>query len=258
MDTDGYNSRNVAINMALFQRLRFYHMCHPNTKRIFGYNIYWLSCVTICLFVQTLVIFGTTGLFVKMEDALLQLDSIDIFTHILVIINFYICLWKTTVILYKTDEIWDVIKVSQINFFTSEYCTRNINILLECRNRTIKLTNFYSILVICVGFQWAIYPAMVMLFKNHNADYRKRNIFDLQYPYITLHAYNQYFFVFYAIEFLIIVYLMYTTIMVDTFLMSFCWNIMAQYKILYRAFEDIGNEDTSRIGKDNKPGYVNS
>lgn len=251
MDTDGYNSRNVAINLALLQRLRFYHVCDPNSKRIFGYNVYWLSCVLICLFVQSLVIFGTTGLFVKMEDTLLQLGSIDIFTNILVITNFYVCLWKTTVMLYKPNEIWDVIKVSRINFFTSEYCTRNIKILFECRNRTIKLTNFYSFLVFFVGFQWAVYPIMVLLFKNYNKDYRMKNIFDMQYPFITLHAYNQYFYVFYVNEFLIILYLMYTTAMIDTFLMSFCWIIMAQYKILYRAFEDIGNKDTSQIGKDN-------
>lgn len=79
-------------------------------------------------------------------------------------------------------------------------------------------------------------------------DQRKQNIINMPLP-VTVHTFNQYFIIFYIFETFMSVYLMYGLVMIDMYLLSFGWVVIAQYKVLALTFKGIGHEVTPQIGK---------
>ncbi|CAH1710664.1 unnamed protein product [Aphis gossypii] len=237
---------NVAINIKLYKLLRFYHLFDPNSTDIFGYHFYRFTGIFITVFIQLFVLFGLLGCFMEMEDTI---NDIEQFIFIFVNLSNFLSVMKLCVFTYKAKNTWDLFDVTCIHFLKSEKCCKYRNEILEkVRNKSIKLTNFIFGFATMTFIIWTIYPLVVNLFlikTDQNNLQRYQNIFNMRYP-VTINTYNQYYFFFYTIEMIMGFFILYNSILIDTFLVSFCWVLIAQYEILSEAFGSIEYKDNTK------------
>jgi len=82
-----------------------------------------------------------------------------------------------------------------------------------------------------------------------NTAHRHKNIINIKFP-VTVKTYNNYYFVFYLMEVAVGFCIVYGSVLIDAYLMSFCWIISAQYQSVTKAFTTFGyNEQGSPKGE---------
>lgn len=242
---DHLNIQDVAINLELLKRYRFYQSFDPNGQKVFGVNQYRLFCIIFTMIAQLVVIYATFGYFVEMDDSV---SDVEYCLIIGIQLQCYVGLAMISVLFYNSKVIWETFDVVRLNFLTSLLCRKNVKILKESRERSIKFTNYYVILPFAVTIQWLIFPfTYKMFFDSENINHRPQNIFNLRFP-VTLCTYNKYFAVFYIMEMIIGIFFCYFLSMIDVLFMSLCWAISAQYDVLARTLERFGQENDRQIG----------
>lgn len=231
---ESLNEDEVLINLSLFKRNRFYHLFDPNSKKIFNYNAYRIYNIVFIAIIQACYVISGIELYMEMDSV----DDVNVLQILFIYFNNILCLLKITVFIYKADQIWDFIDLTRLDFLTSARCLDNERILNKCRDTLIKITNFCYIMALMVFFIWLIFPLMI----EKNLDERRQNIFNMLFP-VSTNKYNQYFYIFYVLEIMMGWFIVYYMMMIDIFIVTFCWVTIIQYKILGRAFENIGYED---------------
>lgn len=231
---ESLNEDEVLINLSLFKRNRFYHLFDPNSKKIFNYNAYRIYNIVFIVIIQACYVISGIELYMEMDSV----DDINVMQILFVFFNNILSLLKITVFIYKADQIWDFIDLTRLDLLTSARCRDNERILNKCRDTLIKITNFCYIMGLMVFVIWLIFPLMI----EKNLDERRQNIFNMLYP-VSTNKYNQYFYIFYVLEIMMGWFIFYYTMMIDIFIVTFCWVSIIQYEILGRAFENIGYED---------------
>jgi len=243
---DKLRVEEVAINLELMKRSRFYHILNPNGTKVFNCHAYRLLLFLYGFIVNCVVVYSTLGFFIGTDDTL---SFADFFSVIFVLINFFLCYWRICIFLYNVNSIHDVFSVSRFDLLKSKHCRKNVNVLNGYRDRSIKITNYFVLFSSTVMMQWILYPLRAIAFtRPENENSRFQNIMNLRFP-VSTNTYNQYFFGFYLIEVVVSIFIMYAMIMPDIFLMSVCWAIIAQQEVLTRAFKNVGHEDNSQMGK---------
>lgn len=58
--------KNYAINFTLFKMTGAYQMVDPNTKKLFGFNIFNFVIITIIIFITIVTILGLNGFFSRL------------------------------------------------------------------------------------------------------------------------------------------------------------------------------------------------
>jgi len=239
-----FEVNDVAIDISLYKLLRFYHVFDPSSSKIFGFHFYRFTGILLTVFIQSCVLFGLSGFFMEMEDTL---NYIELFEFVFVNLSNFLSVLKICIFIYKANDTWDLFEVTHTHFLKSEQCCKYRDEVLEkVRKKSIKLTNFIFGFAFMTFVIWMIYPLAVnffMLATDQINNQRYQNIFNMRYP-VTIKTYNQYYFVFYGIEVIMGAFILYNSILIDTFLVSFCWVIIAQYEILTSAFGNIGDEAT--------------
>ncbi|XP_025191437.1 uncharacterized protein LOC112591739 [Melanaphis sacchari] len=231
-------AEDFVINFELMKRFRFYDIFKPN-----GSKIYRLLLLYYGVFVNCIVVYSSLGFFVKMEDTL---SYSDYFTIIFAMISIFLCSWRFYIFLSNVEIIYDLSNVTRFNFLKSKDCCKNINILCGYRDRVIKITNHFSLFSLIVMSQWILFALVRSAFTSpEDENIRQQNILNLRFP-ISIHTYNQYYFILYLTELVISVFVAYVMILSDILLMSWCWSIIAQQEVLSQAFRKIGLEDNSQ------------
>lgn len=232
----------VSINLALFKRYRFYHIFDPNSPKILNYNIYKLVNIVFIVIVTIFTIYSTLGFVIETGDTV---DSIDITLTMFIYTVTALSFLKICVFLYKADHVWDLFDFTRLDFMTSNRCQDYIAVLHKYRNVSIKITNVFQNYFTGVFVTWLFAPLIFNTFIGiDNPNQRYQNIFNLRYP-VNTSFYNQNFNVFYLIEIALGLFILYYSVIVDNFLISMCLSTIAQYEVLYLAFESIGHEDKS-------------
>lgn len=238
-------AEEFAINLKLMKRSRSYQIFNPNGPKIFNCNAYRLLLVLLLVLVNCNVVYSALGFFVEMEDTLSYIDSSVI---IFVMINIFLCNWRFSVFLCNVKVIYDVFNVSRFDFFKNKHCCKYINVLTGYRDRTIKITNYFFVFSSTVMLQWILFPLVLITFTTlEDKNIRQLNIMNLRYP-VSTHTYNQYYFIFYLMEVIVAIFTMYSMIIPDLLLISWCRAIMAQQEVLTQAFKYFGQEDNSQTG----------
>lgn len=236
-----FQIQEVAINLALYKWFCLYHLFDLNSVKLFGYHINRTIGVLFTIVVQCGIIFGLLGFFVEMEDTV---DGIDLFVFIFFNLINILSVLKICVFMYKANDTWDLLDSTRIHFLKSKRCEEHSKKLELVRDKSIYLTNFVFGSAAITFIIWMINPLVInsYLIKTGNSqNQRYQNIFNMRYP-VTIHTYNQYFYVFYGIEIMMGIFVLYSTVLIDTFLVSLSWVMITQYDILKTAFENIGNE----------------
>jgi len=233
-----------AINLNLLKRCYFYHIINLNGPKFLNRNVYWLIFMVYLAIVMCIFLFGHVGL-IRMEDTV---DAIDIILIVFTYSACYVCFIKSLVLLYRPDIVWNMLDATRIDFLTSKLCRNNTNSLYDQRERIIKVTDLYYYVLHIVFVQWTLYPCLFNAFDDTTSIHRYQNILNLRFP-ISVGTYNQYFFIFYFLELIVLYYILYNLISYDILIMSMCWVITHQYKILAKSFADVGYENKPPLGK---------
>lgn len=246
---NSFEMDKVAFNLALFKKLRFYHIFAPNSPKVFNFNAYrlGLAIVIIPSFFFNMI-FGSVGFFVRMEDTI---DDIGIYQIIFTYLNYFLSFFKLYMFVYNANNIWDLLEVTRINFMTSKHCLKHINILHEYRRLSIKITNFLSIFITLTILSWWMFPILVNNFLHAKSDdeiQRFENVINFRYP-LSIKVYNHYFYFIYVIEATTGVIIEYGILITDVILISISYVLIAHYEIHNMAFTGIGLEQTFYTGK---------
>lgn len=235
---DVLKDHELAINWKLFKRCRYYHiMFESNPLAIMKWNGYQISFMIAIVTFVGLILFGNMGFFMNLDITFTNIEYIMIFYCF---IHAYLMLYKLFVLIYFSKKFWYILNVSQIKFLKSIPCIKNRKILNTHRDETTKLTNIYCILSIYAIVQWMIFPFVVEIFYPSNIETKRiQNVVNIPFPF-TIFYYNKYYIIFYVIESVLSGFLMYGLFMIDLFLLSFGWVIVAQYRVIIHAFSDIG------------------
>lgn len=236
-----FEIQEVAINLALYKWFRLYHIFDLNSAKLYGYHVHRTIGVLFTIVIQCCILFGLLGFLVEMEDTI---DGFDLFVFIFFNLINFLSVLKICVFLYKANDTWDLLDSTRIHFMKSKHCEKHSKKLELVRDKSIYLTNFVFGSAAITLIIWMTYPLLTnwFLIKAGNPqNQRYQNIFNMRYP-VTIHTYNQYYNVFYGIEICIGIFELYSSVLIDTFLVSLSWVMITQYEILKNAFENVGNE----------------
>lgn len=243
--TNTMKNDDVIINLKLLKICGFYQMFDPTSAKIYNWNVYRLSFIVLFFMNQLIVFFGNVGFFVKMED---NYSQFDYFFYAHTCIEVYVSLCKVWILYYNADEIWELFNLTKLDFLRNEFNKKNMNILRESRDRNIKITYLYLIGTLMVVIPWQIFPFATYMFTTVNDNLRFQNILNLRFP-VTISTYNQYFFIFYIMEWLIFVSTVFVMIITEVFFITFCCAIIGQYELIEETTKNIGHENGLQTGR---------
>jgi len=241
-----FKDHTATINLKFLKQCGFYQIFDPNSKKIFGWNVYQLSFIVLIGISECLMCFGNCGFLFELEDTI---NNIDLFLVIFSNFMHYSNVLKLVILIFNRKKILDLFKVTDLMFLKSKHCRDNIQVLYKHRNRNLKLTNSYFYLGIIIIFQWFIFPIIInsfIAYKNDNQ--RKENIINRQYP-VDINTFNKYYFLFYIFEFIIAMKSIYLIMMIDILLLSIGWAIIVQYEVLAVAFKNVGYNENLLKGE---------
>lgn len=246
-----FENDEVLIPLAFFKWTHLYHLIDPKGNRIFNYHIHRLGIVLFIVAAQFVLLFGTVGVFLEMED------TVDATANIMLLAVFFAyiaAVLKISIIIIKAENIWNLLNVTRIQFLNSQHCRKYKRKLEEFKKTCLLvlkyIIGFYSVIFLT----WVIYPliANINIKINGNGSERLEDIYYLRYP-VNTNTFNQYFWFFYTIEIFMTLLLIISTV-IDTLILFICLVIIVQYEILQEAFASIGNQH--ELDKKSKLNYL--
>lgn len=238
-----------AVSYSILELCRFNHLIDPNSRTIFGWNVYQLFSISINLIIQILTTIGCFGILVNRDYSINYTNYfLYVYSTIYVFFNF----WKISVIFKNSIILWEVFDITKIIFFKSKCCCKNIRALYEYRKITMKIANYFLIFTFTLTCVWLICPLLVTSFMPFDTfNNRVPNIINYPFP-VQIKTYNQYYIVFYVVELLIMSITVYNVVTVFTFFIVISQVIVAYYKVIAQSYRDIGYEDKTQTGKTNQ------
>lgn len=236
------------VSFDIFELTRFNHMINPNSRTIFGWNVYKLILISFNIVIQILTIIGCLGIFFNRDYSI---NYTNYFLYIYSMLYIFLSFCKFSIILKNSIFIWEVIDVTKITFFKSEYCCKNIQILYEYRKITLKIANLFLTFTCVLSNFWSICPLMINSFSSNALNNRMPNIMNFPFP-VKIQTYNQYYTVFYITELFISNISSFNVVIVHAFFIIISQVIVAHYKVIAQSYRDIGYEDKTQTGKTNQ------
>lgn len=246
MDIRNLKSDETVLDFKYFNMLRIYDLFNPHIPKIFGWNRYQLFCIVFSVF--SIVVFGyaTVGLFVDLED---KLDEVEIVLTTTIHMEHVACLVKLAVFIHYSDTVWDLFNVFRVDFLASGPCCKHSQILHETRARSSRFIVAYIYIALLLIQQWGSFPYTYNKFIGFEGpNHRLMNIYNLRYP-LSTDVYNEYYILFYVLEFLIALHLSMCFFLSDVMLISFSWVMIVQHDVLAQSFQEIGHGKNQQTGR---------
>lgn len=224
-------TESTVVNLPLFKLIGLYRMADPHGPKIFDRNAFRLLIVTAMWFTISLTAVSVIGLFWNEQE---YVDVNTIYETLLLQVNNVMTVVKLRTMVANSQTIWKLFDVSKVDFVSAKL--ENSDKLVECRQRTTRMTSFFVVFVFANNMCWIMLP---IIFSHFNSDGRRTNALNFIYPLVTVHDYNAYFVVIYIIETIGTCIISYGIIIFDVFLVSFCMAISAQYEVVQSKFEHL-------------------
>jgi len=242
-----FNDHTAAISFETLRQFGFYQLFESNTKKIFGWNVYQFSYITLIVITQCLIIFGNCGFLFELDDTI---NNIDLLLIIFSNSFNYLTVLKVFILMFNKSKIQQLLDVTDLNFFKSKQCRDNIKIFYKHRNKILQLSKLYFNFTVSVIIQWGFYPIIINSFIFNKTDNNRRleNIINRRYP-VAVNTYNQYYALYYVIEAIIAVISLYLVAIIDILLLPVGWAIIVQNKILAISFKNIGQNVNLQNGE---------
>jgi hypothetical protein len=234
-------NNDVIINLELFKQYYFYHLFNPNGPKILNYSVHRLIHIVCIMVIICFIIFSALTFVLKTENQVIT--NVELFLLMFVYIEFGISFLKILVFLLKAGTIWKLFSFTRIDFLASKQCHKHMAILHVYREKSKISTNFLLNYCLVVLIMWMATPLILNTWVEPETPNRRyNNILNLRYP-VNTSIFNEYYYAFYLIEVLVCFFLLYYSILIDNYLISFCWTIIAQFEVITCAYKSIGNEE---------------
>lgn len=242
---DVFTGKPVVLGLTMYKQLGFYQLLDPQGPRIYGYHVFSTIMKMFLLIVQIIVIFGVIGFFVDVDDN--KTKNSNSFELIVILTNCTLSSLKMYTLVTNADVIWKLFDITCMDYLRcSQHNKRIIGDLVKNWKWSTTVTNLIARSFLSGLFLWILGPFIAQ--ENYSTEstgsHRYQNIINVKFP-VTTEFYNNYYFAFYSMEVAIGFCIVYGSVLVDAFLMSFCWIISAQYKSVTTAYEMFGHENES-------------
>lgn len=240
-----FDGRRVAFSLSPYKQLGFYQILDPNGPHLYGYHILSTILKIFLLFVQCITIFGVLGFFIEIEDDEVNYDESNTFEIIIILTNCTLSSLKIYTLLSNAKLIWKFFDLTCVDFLKSSQHNNGIRTKFTKRcKRSTTITNWIARCFLMGMILWFMGPFIAnnkQFEPLHIARGRYQNIINIKFP-VTVNIYNKYYYVFYFMEISIGFCIVYGSVLVDAFLMSFCWIIAAQYQSITTSYEIFGHD----------------
>lgn len=246
-----FNGGPVALNLSTYKQLGYYQLLDPKGPHLYGYHLYRTMLKIFLLIVQFITIFGMMGFFIEIEDANTDPGKSNSFELIIILTNCSLSSLKMYTLVSNSKLIWDLFNLTRMDFLRCSRHSKIITANFERRcKRSTTITKWIARSFIAGLILWVMGPFIANEENTgpNAAARRHQNIINIKFP-VTAKTYNNYFFIFYLMELTVGFCIVYGSVLIDAFLMSFCWIISAQYQSVAKAFSTFGyNENGSPKG----------
>lgn len=235
MDTE--KDKEFIFSLALSKYIGLYQILNPNTKKVFGYNIYH-----VIILVSGLIVVGHSS-FLPIALYYMTNDPTSMSFNIGCVENLVFSNYKILMILYYSKEIWKCIEVTGIKYLKYEKYNRNI--FKNWRILSLRISLIYIIMSVIVVVIWIPTPLVLnstmMTFKNIDGSYSNYRINVLNvYILLSDDVYNKYFTVFYCIEIIVLTVYVYFSMIFDILLLTICCALSSQLESVSNAISSLG------------------
>lgn len=238
---DAEKENEYILNLKLSKLVGLYQILDPDTKKMFGYNVYH---IVVVLF--SLVLFGVATFF-PISMYYLTNDVMAFTFNLGCSQNLGFCSYKMILILYYSNDIWKCVEVTGLGFIAYEKYDRNI--FKNCREISWRITRVYVILCVLVTVVYILDPlvfntAMVTI-KNIDGSYSnyRNNVLNTYISLITDETYNdRYFYVFFSIDTITVISFVYCSMVFDIIMLVICCAISCHLGTISNAIGSLGHE----------------
>lgn len=251
---DKHRGINYICNLKLFAMIGLTQMFDQKSRKLLGYNIYHFIIAPLIVSYPIISILITLGLYFWIEN------SIHFMNQMVVFVNVSLFCLKGHILMKNSENIWNFfLKISYRKFLS--YKSYDSVIFKNYRIRSLWATYIYTFLIVSSLFVWAMQPLVsrrenFLLLKNSDGTFSsyQQNIFNL-YFLVSNDTYNDYFKLFYSIEFLILFLGAYITLLFDSFVISMCLSVQCQLNMIENGYKSISNELTGNFNENQHVSY---
>lgn len=242
---DKHEEKQSIFNWRLAKFVGLFQILNPNAIKILGVNVYYILIWINVLQVIAVSLLFPFGLYYLKNDITALVYYVGVITNIL-----FGC-YKIINMMNFSKDLWMCIDITSFNFMM--YKHYDMNILKKWQKVSLRLTYLIFITVTIVFLVWSLCPFyitknIVAKTKNIDGSYSeyRLNIVNL-YFMVSDNTYNEYFYIFYLIEVLIVASFLYFTTLFDTFMIMLCLAISCQLETIFHAMASLGHKKSSKI-----------
>lgn len=238
-----FNGRQMSLSLQPYKNLGFYQLLDPDGPRLYGYHVFSTALKLFLLVVQCFTIFGVLGFAVKTEDEDGGHHAVksNTFEVIVILTNCTLSSLKMYTFLSNANSIWTFFDMACTDFLKSSRRDDRIEAKFAKRcESSSTVTKLIAHSFLGCMILWFAGP-FVAEDETQLRGGRRQNIINVKFP-VTKNVYNEYFYAFYFIELSIGFCIVYGSVLVDAFLMSFCWIISARYQSVAALYETFGHD----------------
>lgn len=236
---DRKEGNQYLFNLKIGRLLGLYQILNPDTTKIYGCNVYHIIIWFIILITFAVTLLSPFDLYKRKNDP-------SAFTyHIGAISNVVLSSCKMINILYNLKDIWKSLDIANIYFLKYQYY--NINIFKNWQNRTHRIVCAYFSIITIPYVTWTIIPFFItqpsINIKNQDGTYSvfRLNCFNF-YLFVSDKLYNEYFYVFYSIDFVLITGFYYFSIIFDILVIWLCFAFSCHLETISDGIESLMNK----------------
>ncbi|CAI6361034.1 unnamed protein product [Macrosiphum euphorbiae] len=239
-----------AFNLTLFKTIGYYQMIDPNSKKIFGFNVYNVINITLVIFTSIMTVIGLSGFLYKSDNITSEENSFKDIQMLFYLSCIVLGNLKIAITAYNADAIWELLNVAHESFLSNKYCKQDKYKLYNCGKRFARIFPWYFFMFIMTAVAWSVVPIVV---NNHAATQNNEHIYmtniaNLRYP-ITVKAYNTFYKGFYALEFIMVWYSAYGLVVFDLFIVALLQLLATHYEIISSTYENFKYKAENKDGK---------
>lgn len=234
--------KKYAFNLTLFKTIGYYQMVDPNSKKIFGFNIYNVINITLVIFTSIMTVIGLSGFFYKIDNITSEENSFKGIQMLFYLSCIVLGNLKIAITVYNADAIWKLFNVAHESFLSNKYCKQEKYKLNNCGKQFARIFPWYFFMFFMTAFAWSTIPIVVNYNSASNETQNNENIYmtniaNLRYP-ITVKTYNKFYKSFYVLEFIMVWYSAYGLVVFDLFIVALLKLLTTHYEIIASAHEN--------------------
>lgn len=236
------SEENYIIHIRLMKIIGLYKLLDPKTSKLLGVNVFKLYSILPILYLLLINIMYCMSIYYSRND------FTEVIKYTSVLVATFYSMVKLCYFIKNSDALFELISFASIHFLS--YCSHKKSTLIKGRKISKIVSNTFTFSWIAITIVWMLSPIMMknnyLIVKKHNSTYEQYhyNMLNIIFP-VTTKFYNDNFFIFYAIESILIIIYGYVMVIYDFLVVSTCITIIYQLKLILSSYSNLGYDSTS-------------